>query len=90
MASIKTFLYRKFQDYQLFWTVLNIINLIWYSKWLILLFMLLFYSSYKFVVHECYSKGKLMQKETHFGMYTGCMVKVNNNFIPMDNYRAVE
>jgi len=38
----------------------------------------------------CKEQSNLMNVSWTYGYFTECMIKINNTFIPMDNYRFLE
>lgn len=39
---------------------------------------------------SCGSKASVMQKEYSFGIISGCMIKTEKGFIPLENMRGME
>lgn len=40
--------------------------------------------------YVCYRQATQMQMQHDFGFFTGCMIKVNGKYVPIENYRVID
>ena len=71
-------------NYNSSWGPINISILV-----LILLTISLFWGANIWVKYQCHAIGAQMKVETQYSIYTGCLVQVRGNWIPLSNYRVL-